>query len=287
MIALLFQDIPTVHLYNHFCFILLLYINSTEKFVKATLCFVSASSNKTSTYKCLVRTVMGWAYLIPAGAVENESAESRGYCSRRDAAGLESLQDGTSRVSTALCLNTCMKFHLFDIICCMNLMSSLNLLRHLKNFPPLKCTLIVMPLWTHISKFSIVHSAPLHLTRMCNCLEKNKFILPCCNCQWKEIVRFPLSVGTVFFILLSLKAVVECYFSDLSLSLQKRNHFLLFLCSELCKTVAKHKHSTVSAVEMYSKKIPPLTTPKETKMQGSSNQCNMQEVTFKFWLIWN
>lgn len=193
----------------------------------------------------------------------------------------------SSPCTTGSSLNTCMKYHLFDIICCMNLMSSLNLLRHLKNFPPLKCTLIVMPLWTHISKFSIVHSAPLHLTRMCNCLEKNKFILPCYNCQWKEIVRFPLSVGIVFFILLSLKAVVECYFSDLSLSLQKRNHFLLFLCSELCKTVAKHKHSTVSAVEMYSKKIPPLTTPKETKMQGSSNQCNMQEVTFKFWLIWN
>lgn len=39
MIALLFQDIPTVHLYNHFCFILLLCINCTEKFLKATLCF--------------------------------------------------------------------------------------------------------------------------------------------------------------------------------------------------------------------------------------------------------
>lgn len=47
MIAPLFQDIPTMHMYNRCCFILLLYINSTENFIKAALCFLTDSSDQT------------------------------------------------------------------------------------------------------------------------------------------------------------------------------------------------------------------------------------------------
>lgn len=81
-----------------------------------------------------------------------------------------------------------------------------------------------------------------------------------------------------------LKVLVACYFLDHSFLTEEKS-LSDILCSELCKGVAEHKHATVSAIEMYSTKIPPLTTPKKTKMQGYSNQCHMQEVTFKFLLI--
>lgn len=82
----------------------------------------------------------------------------------------------------------------------------------------------------------------------------------------------------------SLKVLVACYFLDHSFLTEEKS-LSDILCSELCKGVAEHKHATVSAIEMYSTKIPPLTTPDNKEQHQtplfsifSLNTCNTKGI---------